>query len=159
MALPRILIILVGVITTVSAVLADLVIPDLAAQHAFNPAWPPHAKFHDAQYMVMTVLLGLTGLTLTLQRSRNTRGRLLCATAILATPWLGMLGALLFPDTATHDPEFAEHTLFILGLHGQVFMAIVLLLALLGAAAAITAHAPRQDDTATLRTNEGHHRN
>jgi hypothetical protein len=136
MALPRILIILVGVITTVSAVLADLVIPDLAAQHAFNPAWPPHAKFHDAQYMVMTVLLGLTGLTLALQRSRNTRGRLLCATTILATPWLGMIGALLFPDTATYDPEFANQTLFILGLHGQVFMAIALLLALLGAAAA-----------------------
>lgn len=136
MTLPRTLITVVGVITTVSAVLADLVVPDLAAQHAFNPAWPPHAKFHDAQYMAMTVLIGLTGLTLALRQPRNTQGPLLCAAAILATPWLGMLGALLFPDTATHDPEFADHTLFVLGLHGQVFMAIALLLALLGATAA-----------------------
>ncbi|WP_431917968.1 DUF6640 family protein [Nonomuraea jabiensis] len=133
MSLPRILIIAVAVITMVSAVLADLVIPDLAAQHAFNPAWPPHAKFHDAQYMVMTVLLGLTGLALALRRSRNT---LLHAATVLATPWLGMIGALLFPGTATYDPEFADRTVFVLGLHGQVFMAIVLLLALLVATAA-----------------------
>ncbi|GAA1990386.1 DUF6640 family protein [Amycolatopsis minnesotensis] len=133
MALPRTLIAVVGVITTVSAVLADLVIPELAAQHAFNPAWPPHAKFHDAQYLVMTVLLGLIGLALVV---RPTRNRVLCATAVLATPWLGMTGALLFPGTATYDPEFAGRTHFVLGLHGQVFMAIVLLLVLLGAAVA-----------------------
>ncbi|MBB6347323.1 hypothetical protein FHU36_003868 [Nonomuraea muscovyensis] len=71
MSTPRILIIAVTAITAVSAVLADLVIPDPAAQHAFNPAWPPQAKFHDAQYMVMAVLLGLTGLALALRRSRN----------------------------------------------------------------------------------------
>nr|WP_232328383.1 DUF6640 family protein [Kibdelosporangium sp. MJ126-NF4] len=123
-------------ITTVTAVLADLVVPDLAAQHAFNPAWPPHAKFHDAQYMVMTVLLGLIGLSLALRRARITRDRLLCATAVLAAPWIGMIGALLFPGTATYDPEFADHTVFILGLHGQVFMAIVLIVALLVAAVA-----------------------
>ncbi|MFB9966532.1 DUF6640 family protein [Sinosporangium siamense] len=128
MSLPRIVIIVVAAITTAGAVLADLVIPDLAAQHAFNPAWPPHAKFHDAQYMVMTVLLGLTGLVLA---TRPSRTALLHAAAILATPWLGMIGALLFPGTATYDPEFADRTVFVLGLHGQVFMAIVLLLALL----------------------------
>jgi hypothetical protein len=133
MTLPRILITAVAVNTTVGAVLADLVIPDLAAQHAFNPAWPPHAKFHDAQYMVMTVLLGLTGLVLV---ARPDRIRHLSAIAILATPWLGMIGALPFPDTATHDPEFADQTVFVLGLHGQVFMAIVLLLALLVATVA-----------------------
>ncbi|ACZ88310.1 DUF6640 family protein [Streptosporangium roseum] len=136
MPLPRALIASVGVITMVSAVLADLVVPDLAAQHAFNAGWPPHAKFHDAQYMVMTVLLGLIGLMLAVRQGRNMRARLLCAAAILATPWLGMFGALLFPGTATYDPEFADRTVFVLGLHGQVFMALVLIVALLGAAAA-----------------------
>lgn len=136
MPLPRLLIALVGAVTTVSAVLADLVVPDLAAQHAFNPGWPPHAKFHDAQYMLMTVLLGLIGLTLSLRQGRNPRGRLLCAAAILATPWLSMIGALLFPGTAAYDPEFATQTLFVLGMHGQVFMAVVLILALLAATAA-----------------------
>lgn len=47
-----------------------------------------------------------------------------------------MIGALLFPGTATYDPEFSNQTLFILGVHGQVFMAITLALALLGATAA-----------------------
>ncbi|MBF6204611.1 hypothetical protein IU483_10805 [Streptomyces gardneri] len=136
MPLPRMVIAAVAVITMVSAVLADLVIPDLAAQHAFNPGWPPHAKFHDAQYMVMTVLLGVIGLTLTLWPGLDPRGRLLCAAAVVATPWLGMIGALLFPDTATHDPEFADRTLFVLGLHGQVFMALILLTALLAASMA-----------------------
>jgi hypothetical protein len=133
MILARSLLAAVAAVTAVGAVLADLVIPDLAAQHAFNPAWPPHAKFHDAQYMVMTVLLGVLGLVLALRRDR---GPLLCAAAVLATPWLGMLGALLFPGTATHDPEFADRTVFVLGLHGQVFLALVLLAALLAATAA-----------------------
>jgi hypothetical protein len=70
------------------------------------------------------------------------RPRLLCAAVILATPWLGMLAALLFPGTATYDPEFADRTVFVLGLHGQVFLALVLLLALLGAVAAVL-RAPR----------------
>lgn len=47
-----------------------------------------------------------------------------------------MFGALLFPGTATYDPEFADRAVFVLGLHGQVFMALVLIVALLGAAAA-----------------------
>lgn len=147
MTASRILTVLVGAITALSAVLADLVIPELAAQHAFNPGWPPHAKFHDAQYMVMTVLSGLIGLTLALRGGGDARGRLLCATTVLATPWLGMLGALLFPGTAAYDPEFAEDTVFVLGLHGQIFLAIAVLLTLLGAAgAALRAprgHSPR----------------
>lgn len=136
MPLPRLVIAAVAVITTVAAVLADLIIPDLAAQHAFNPNWPPHAKFHDAQYMVMTVLLGIIGLTLALRPGRDTRGRTLCAAAVVATPGLGMAGALLFPDTATYDPEFADRTLFVFGLHGQIVLALILLTALLGAVVA-----------------------
>ncbi|MGA6161332.1 DUF6640 family protein [Amycolatopsis magusensis] len=141
MLVPRIVIAVVGVITAVGAVLADLVIPGLAAQHAFNPAWPPHAKFHDAQYMVMTVLLGASGLILIARRAPDMRGRIRCAAAILATPWLGMAAAILFPGTAAYDPEFAGQTRFVLGLHGQVFLAVVLLLAL-GSATAATLRVP-----------------
>ncbi|MGN9766100.1 DUF6640 family protein [Micromonospora sp. SD12] len=135
MTLPRTLTILVATVTTISAVLADLVVPDLAAQHVHNPGWPPHAKFHDAQYVVMTVLLGLVGLALAARPGPTLRARLLCADAVVATPWLGMLGALLFPGTAAYDPEFADQTVFVLGLHGQIFMAVVLLLVLIGSAA------------------------
>ncbi|MBF6239482.1 hypothetical protein IU474_20750 [Nocardia otitidiscaviarum] len=136
MRLPRIVTAAVALVTIVSAVLADLVIPDLAAQHAFNPNWPPHAKFHDAQYMVMTVLLGIIGTVLAVRTGGDVRRRTLCAAAVVATPWVGMVGALFFPDTATHDPEFTDRMLFVLGLHGQVFLALMLLTALLGASAA-----------------------
>ncbi|MGI5221986.1 DUF6640 family protein [Nocardia sp. CA-290969] len=132
----RITLAVVAVITMAGAVLADLVVPDLAAQHAFNDNWPPHAKFHDAQYMVMTVLLGAIGLAL-LRRGTNPRGRLLCAAAVLSTPWIGMVVALVFPGTATYDPEFHDRTLFVLGLHGQVFLAIILLVALIVASVAV----------------------
>ncbi|MCT2581592.1 hypothetical protein [Actinophytocola gossypii] len=47
-----------------------------------------------------------------------------------------MLADLVVPGTATYDPEFADQTLFVLGLHGQVFLAIVLLLTLSGAVVA-----------------------
>jgi hypothetical protein len=127
MTWPRIVVGAVAVITALGALLADVVVPDLAAQHAFNPAWPPHAKFHDAQYVVMSILLGALGLALV------ARNQLLWAAALLSTPWLGMLGALLFPGTATYDPEFADDTVFVLGLHGQVFLALVLLAALVTA--------------------------
>lgn len=125
----RIVVGAVAVVTALGALLADVIVPDLAAQHAFNPAWPPHAKFHDAQYVVMCLLLGTLGLALV------ARKKLLWAAALLSTPWLGMLGALLFPGTATYDPEFAGDTVFVLGLHGQVFLALVLLAALLAATA------------------------
>jgi hypothetical protein len=127
MTWPRIVIGAVAVITAIGALLADVVVPDLAAQHAFNPAWPPHAKFHDAQYVVMSILLGGIGLALVV------RNQVLWAAALLSTPWLGMLGALLFPGTATYDPEFRDDTVFVLGLHGQVFLALVLLAALVTA--------------------------
>jgi hypothetical protein len=128
MTWPRIVVGTVAVLTALGALLADVVVPDLAAQHAFNPAWPPHAKFHDAQYVVMSFLLGGLGLALV------TRGKLLWAAALLSTPRLGMFGALLIPGTAAYDPEFAGDTVFVLGLHGQLVLALVLLVALVTAA-------------------------
>lgn len=135
---PRLLAVLVAVITVFGALLADFVIPAGAAQHLHNDAWPPHAKFHDAQYIAMSILLG--GLASTLLWRQVTRSRLWTACAILATPWLGLLAAMLFPGTAIHDPEFADTT--IIGLHPQVLLALILL-ALLAVAVALSAR--RQD--------------
>jgi hypothetical protein len=133
---PRIVVGAVAVVTMLGALPADVVVPGLAARHAFNDAWPPHAKFHDAQYVVTSILLGAIGLALVARPHQDGRSRLLGAAALLSTPWLGMFAALLFPGTATHGPEFADDTLFILGLHGQVFLDLVLVAALLAAVVA-----------------------
>ncbi|MFC9476737.1 DUF6640 family protein [Nocardia sp. NPDC056952] len=133
---PRVLVVLVAVITVFGALLADFIIPAGAAQHLRNDAWPPHAKFHDAQYIAMSILLGGLALTLLLRRDGATRTRLWTACAILATPWLGLLAAMLFPGTAVHDPEFAATT--IVGLHPQVLLAVILL-ALLAVAVTLSA--------------------
>ncbi|MBC7304449.1 MAG: hypothetical protein H5T78_26320 [Nocardia sp.] len=135
---PRVLAVLVAVITAFGALLADFVIPAGAAQHLRNDAWPPHAKFHDAQYIAMSMLLGALALTLLLRPL--TRSRLWTACAILATPWLGLLAAMLFPGTAIHDPEFSGTT--IISLHPQVLLAVILL-AVLAAAVALSGRAER----------------
>ncbi|MEV6659415.1 hypothetical protein [Nocardia fluminea] len=84
----------------------------------------------------MSILLGVLALTVLLQRGGASRTRVWTVCAILATPWLGLLAAMLFPGTAVHDPEFAGTT--IIGLHPQVLLALILL-ALLTVAAALTA--------------------
>lgn len=125
---PRIIATVVAVVTALGAVLADLVIPASAAQHLHNDAWPPHAKFHDAQYIAMTVLLSVIALVLLWRRGNDPRSHLWPACAILSTPWLALLSAPLFPGTAVTDPGFDNPT--VLGLHPQVFLALVLLVLL-----------------------------
>ena len=44
--------------------IADAVIPVTARQHQRNPLWPPHAKFHNGQSMLMGIGLGLLSLFL-----------------------------------------------------------------------------------------------
>lgn len=132
LAAPRILAALVAIVTAFGALLADFLIPASATEHLGNDAWPPHAKFHDAQYILMSILLGAVALTLLIRRDGGTRSRIWTACAFLATPWLGLLGAILFPGTAVQDPEFDHES--ILGLHPQVLLAIVLLMLLLVAA-------------------------
>ncbi|TMR36254.1 hypothetical protein ETD85_11345 [Nonomuraea zeae] len=121
--------------TAVGALLFDLVLHDTAHEHMFNPAWPPHAKFHDAQYIVTSLAFGLLALALLARRRGDTHSRLLWSAGILAVPWASMFPALLFPGTATYDPEFEQETQFVLGLHGQLFMAVVTLVILAVAAA------------------------
>ncbi|MFE6919525.1 DUF6640 family protein [Nocardia sp. NPDC057663] len=131
----RLLTVLVAVVTVFGALLADFVIPAGADQHLRNDAWPPHAKFHDAQYIVMSILLGALALLLLLRRDGTTPSRIRTSCAILATPWLGLLAAFLFPGTAIQDPGFDNPSP--LGLHPQVLLAAILLVILATAASLV----------------------
>ncbi|MFD5174570.1 DUF6640 family protein [Nocardia sp. NPDC058379] len=132
-SVPRLLAVLVALVTVFGALLADFVIPASADQHLGNAAWPPHAKFHDAQYIVMSILLGAVALYLLLRDT--TRSRFLTACALLAIPWLSLLAAFLFPGTAIQDPGFDNPAP--LGLHPQVLLSLILLTVLAVAAALV----------------------
>jgi hypothetical protein len=124
----RTLVGLVSAMTAGGALAADALVPATARQHLRNPRWPGHAKFHDAQYIVMSVLLGGLGLHLVTTRRGDPDRNLLAAAAISSTPWLGMYGAAAFPGTVLVDEEFDAPK--VLGLDPNLFVATSCLAAL-----------------------------
>ena len=105
--------------------LADAMIPVTAQQHLHNPRWPPHAKFHNCQTMVMGVLLGLITLWIVFGMGPWTISHLLLAAVISGTYFIAMLCAPLFPGTAWHDPEFASLDPMLLGMSAQMLVGLV----------------------------------
>lgn len=72
--------------------------------HLFNRNWPPHARFHDAQ----SILLGSGGLYF-LRKSGGRPGRNLALGALLPSLlWLAQAGSFLFPGTEGLEAEFPE---------------------------------------------------
>lgn len=121
------------VLLTLSALGAAIgaYVADWNETHIFNPRWPPHAKFHNAQTMLLGTALGL--LTLYYLWSPRWRSRpegLGIGTALAAVYWLTQAGSLLFPGTALTDPEFADRTAHIAGVvpMNQLTIEIVFLL-------------------------------
>lgn len=70
--------------------------------HLFNPKWPPHARFHDAQTISTGALLGAAGLLALRQGEQGTLPALL----LLAVFWASMGAAFLYPGTAGLQAEF-----------------------------------------------------
>ena len=68
--------------------------------HVFNPAWPPHAKFHNAQTMSLAV--GLAALAVWKVRPGAPRPQE--AAAVASLYWLTQLSSVMFPGTALQDP-------------------------------------------------------
>jgi hypothetical protein len=127
----RILVSLVAVVTIVSPYIADW-----NATHIYNPRWPPHAKFHNAQTMLMGVALGACALLFTWREGRDARTRFHAALLFAGLYWVTQMGSIAFPGTAFADPERAG-TGLVLGVPGQVVAGTVLLV-LLGVAGLIT---------------------
>ena len=106
-------------------VVADGLVPATARQHLWNPAWPPHAKFHNGQ----TMLMGLIGGTLALVvlfAGPVSVPHLLIAAAAAGNYFFAMALAPAFPGTAWSDPEFAGTAGRPLGLHPQQLVSYAL---------------------------------
>ena len=72
--------------------------------HIYNPNWPPHAKFHNAQTMSMGTAVGMAGLyTLWARRGPWTWERLQVSTAAASFYWITQLSSTLYPGTALVD--------------------------------------------------------
>jgi hypothetical protein len=91
-------------ITTVSILTSCLAyIFDWNETHVYNPNWPPHAKFHNAQTLILGPLLG--GLSLVFLWRRHD---VHAAVLVCSLYWISQLGSLAFPGTALMDPEFRD---------------------------------------------------
>jgi hypothetical protein len=106
--------------------LADAVIPFTAKMHLWNPKWPPHAKFHNGQTMLMGILGGSLSLFILFYFRPLTRTYLLLSAAVASLYWLALLLSPLFPGTDWVDPEFAAEVKHPLGLNPQQLVAYVL---------------------------------
>ncbi len=105
---------------------ADALVPATAKQHLWNPRWPPHAKFHNAQTMLMGILSGSISLAILFASRPLTLPLFLLAAAIAANYFVAMVLAPLFPGTGWTDPEFAAETGRPLGLAPQQLVSYVL---------------------------------
>jgi hypothetical protein len=96
----KLLISLVAVFTAGSPYLADWNVT-----HIYNPAWTPHAKFHNAQTMVLGTILGFLSMyCLWFRKGVTKQQKLNEATVLASLYWLAQLPARFFPGAALTDP-------------------------------------------------------
>ncbi len=115
---------LVALVTIIGPFIADW-----NATHIYNLRWTPHAKFHNAQTMLLGLGLGMSALWLVWRRNGDRQTNLLAATIFAAIYYITQAGSIAFPGTALFDPEFDTGSAIPL----QPIM-IVTILSLLGAA-------------------------
>jgi hypothetical protein len=74
MQISKLIVAFVAVYGGLGGILFDAVIPGTARQHLWNPAWPPHAKFHNAQTMLMGLCNAFATLILIRHHASNSSG-------------------------------------------------------------------------------------
>jgi len=76
---------------------------DLNETHIYNDAWPPHARFHTAVLLLVSVGLTLVGLWLLWRKTSELRTPFFLAALIPVLCWGSFFPALLIPGTAVED--------------------------------------------------------
>ena len=101
---------------------------DLQKTHIYNPNWPPHAKFHDGQTLMLSLALALATLYYAWRKKGIAADNFAIALLAAGVYYVTQFLALLVPNTALLDPEFLATTPQPLGLAPQVWVAGVALL-------------------------------
>ena len=89
-------------VTIISVAMAPLT-ADLNESHIFNGDWPPHARFHTAVLMFLSIGLSLIGLWLLWRRTSEFRTHVFLAMLIPVLSWGSFFLALLLPGTGAED--------------------------------------------------------
>ena len=116
---------LVAIYGGLGGIAFDAIIPATSRQHLWNAAWPPHAKFHNGQTMLMGLLNAMLVVVILFAFEPLTLPLFLAAAALTSILFVAMLGASGFPGTAWGDPEFADVNPQPLGLAVQKLIALV----------------------------------
>ena len=96
----RWLIVFVASVTAIGGLLVDYFIPASGRQHIKNPRWPPHAKFHNAQGILMGLYLGVLAIAILFLHQPLSMNGLVMAAILSSLYWVGIFGARIFPGTA-----------------------------------------------------------
>ncbi len=99
----RLLLTSVAALTTVGGFLADW-----NRTHLFNPDWPPHAKFHDAQTILLGSLLGASGLYFLRGRGKHPEKDLALGALLPSFFWVAQGAGFAFPGAEGFEAEFPE---------------------------------------------------
>ena len=76
--------------------------------HLFNPNWPPHAKYHDAQSILLGSLLGASGLYFLRRRGKNSERDLALGALLPSFFWVAQGTSFVFPGAEGFEAEFPE---------------------------------------------------
>jgi hypothetical protein len=93
----------IAVATSVGGFLADF-----NRTHLFNPAWPAHARFHDAMTITLGSLLGSTSLYFLHRQHRDPQEDLALAALFPALFWAAQGAAFVFPGAGGLQAEFPQ---------------------------------------------------
>jgi hypothetical protein len=105
---------------------------DMNRTHMYNPRWTAHAKFHDAQTILLGTLLGASSLVCLWRKGGDQHLQLSAGALLLACFWVSMGASILFPNTAVADPEFADALPTIAGLQLNPVTVSLAMLLLIG---------------------------
>jgi hypothetical protein len=97
------------VLTSVAALTAaGGFLADWNRTHLFNPNWPPHAKYHDAQSILLGSLLGASGLYFLRRRGKNSERDLALGALLPSFFWVAQGTSFVFPGAEGFEAEFPE---------------------------------------------------